>query len=194
MFFSLSQILNWLIIYKYLVLFPIAVIEGPIITIISGFLVSLGSLNFLTAYLVLISGDMVGDLFYYSLGYFGRIQFINRWGKYLGFKLEQISALEKHYSKHGGKTLLLGKFTQIGGGPVLVTAGIIKMPLKKFLFYNFVFTVPKSLVLLIVGFYFGQAYEQINKYYNKIGLIITILLFIVLGVYIFWRLLKKRSS
>jgi len=42
---TLLQIVNWLLAYKYLLLFPIAVIAGPIITVIGGFLSSLGYFN-----------------------------------------------------------------------------------------------------------------------------------------------------
>ena len=46
--------------YKYWLIFPIMVLEGPIITVISGFLVSLGTLNAFVAYPLLFFGDLLG--------------------------------------------------------------------------------------------------------------------------------------
>jgi membrane protein DedA with SNARE-associated domain len=52
--FSLIQVIGWLVHYKYVVLFPIMVVEGPIITVLAGFLASLGSLNLLAAYSIVV--------------------------------------------------------------------------------------------------------------------------------------------
>jgi len=42
---SFQHFIQLLLTYKYLILFPMALIEGPIITIIAGFIASLGYLN-----------------------------------------------------------------------------------------------------------------------------------------------------
>jgi membrane protein DedA with SNARE-associated domain len=64
MIFTLSQIINWLEVYKYFVLFPVTIFEGPIITVIAGYLSSLGFLNFYVAYGVIVLGDTVGDILF----------------------------------------------------------------------------------------------------------------------------------
>lgn len=69
---SFQQIISLLTAYKYFFLFPIVVVEGPIITVIAGFLSSLGYLNIIIAYLVVVAGDIVGDSAYYAIGFYGR--------------------------------------------------------------------------------------------------------------------------
>jgi hypothetical protein len=56
MVFPIEKVAQWIFSYKYLVLFPVMVVEGPIITVIAGFLVSLWRLNGLAAYAVLVAG------------------------------------------------------------------------------------------------------------------------------------------
>ena len=56
---TLREIIRFFIKYKYQAIFPIAVMEGPIISIISGFLVSRGRLSLLPALLVVFFGDVV---------------------------------------------------------------------------------------------------------------------------------------
>ena len=63
-----SEIFKLLFTYSYLILFPLVVVEGPIVTIIAGFLVSLGFMDFIPTYLTIVSGDLVGDFVYYSAG------------------------------------------------------------------------------------------------------------------------------
>ena len=65
---QVNQIFGLLYTYSYLVLFPLVVIEGPVVTIITGFLVSLGFMDFIPAYFTIMAGDLTGDVLYYSAG------------------------------------------------------------------------------------------------------------------------------
>lgn len=168
---SLDQLILWLTQYKYFALFPLAVAEGPIITVIAGFFASLSYLNFWFAYIIIIIGDLAGDAIHYSLGRWGGRNFIDRWGKYLGVGPGQIETIEKQFDKRGDKLLFIGKMSHGIGGAFLVAAGLIKMPFDKFIFANLLATLVKSLLLLLLGFYFGQALSIINTYLERIALI-----------------------
>lgn len=161
--FSLSEIPNLLLQYKYLILFPATIIEGPIITIIAGFLSSLKLLNPFLVFAVAVSGDLTGDCFYYAVGRFGRTGFINKWGKYIGLNAERLEHLEKHFKNHSGKTLVLGKLLHGIGTIFLSAAGAAEMPFLKFVWFNFLSTLPKTFILMIIGFYFGQLAAKINS-------------------------------
>lgn len=163
MIFTLPEISQLLIDFRYLVLFPIVVLEGPIITVIAGFLASLGKLNLFIAYFVVVFGDLTGDSIYYVIGRFGKETIISRWGKMFGLSDERIYNLEKHFENNGGKTMLLGKLSHGVGAAFLVAAGIAKMPFRRFFWYNFLGTLPKSLFLIVIGYYYGQAIAKINS-------------------------------
>ena len=40
-----ATVISWLLAYRYAILFPLVIIEGPIVTILAGFLASLGQFN-----------------------------------------------------------------------------------------------------------------------------------------------------
>ncbi|OGH06833.1 MAG: hypothetical protein A2W22_02175 [Candidatus Levybacteria bacterium RBG_16_35_11] len=178
---SLPQIIEWLLVYKYIVLFPIMVIEGPIITIIAGFFASLSLLNIYIVYIVILVADLTGDVIYYSIGRWGRESFLDHYGKYLGLKKKNIERVESHFEKHRKKTLIAGKLSHAVGAPILVAAGIAKVPFFEFLWLNAVATLPKALAFLLIGYYFGQAYVRLNKYldYISLGFLILGILFII---------------
>lgn len=188
----LEQIILLLTTYKYLLLFPVVVFEGPIITVIAGFLSSLGYLNIFIAYGVVVVGDIAGDIMYYALGYYGRERFVNRWGRFFGITSERVERLEKYFEKHTGKTLILVKLSQGIGAVVLVAAGIAKVPFRKFVWYNFIPTLPKSLILILIGYYSGESYVKISSYldYAAIGTVIVTVIFIV--IYFIMRKLSKK--
>ncbi|MDD2753716.1 MAG: DedA family protein [Candidatus Portnoybacteria bacterium] len=167
----LQQIILWLSAYKYFALFPLAVAEGPIITVAAGFFVSTGHLNFWLAYLVIVAGDLVGDVLHYAVGRFGGIKFIEKWGRLVGVGEKEVQSLESQFDKRGSNLLFIGKMSHGIGGAFLIAAGIIKMPFDKFIFSNMMATLIKSLLLLLLGFYFGHALSTISTYLERISLI-----------------------
>src|SRR5262249_14736772 len=122
----LTTLIAWLLAYRYLVLFPIAVIEGPIIAIVAGSLAANNQLNFMGAYLIIIAGDLVGDSFYYLLGRYSRTRTIRFWGHRIGLAEEHARKVDQHFEKHAGKTLFLGKLAFSLEIPVIISAGLAR--------------------------------------------------------------------
>ena len=182
--FTLQQIVSWLVVYKYQVMFPITIFEGPIITVIGGFLASQGILNFYAVYAVCVSGDIVGDLLYYALGRWGSQSFLMKWLKYLGVTPERIKKLENHFEKHSGKTLLLGKISHGAGSLILIAAGVSKMPVGRFIWFNFIGTLPKTLAFLLIGYYFGEAYKRISQHIDYTALLTFSIAVIIIVIYV----------
>ena len=193
-FSLLNFVFTLLIQYKYWLLVPIVMVEGPIATIIAGLLASFGFMNPYIVFPLIVVGDVLGDSLYYALGRFGSKHFLQGWGKYIGFTIQRAEKLKDHFRKHAGKTLLLGKFTHFLGAAVLVAAGLAMMPFFPFVGYSILGTIPKSLILFFLGFYFGQTYILLNYYldYAAVGVLVLVLLFIL--SYIVYSKFEKKIS
>jgi membrane protein DedA with SNARE-associated domain len=189
---TFQQMIDWLLAYRYLVLFPIMVIEGPIVTIIAGFLASLDLLNVYVVFGVIIVADLTGDFIYYAIGRWGREGFINRWGKFIGLNAGKVEKVEAHFSKHRKKTLILGKLSHAVGMPILVAAGIAKVPVWEFFWLNLAATVPKSFIFLFIGYHFGQAYVKLDKYLDYFTLTIVILGIVLALIYFSYSRYKYK--
>jgi membrane-associated protein len=151
----LNTFIAWLLAYRYLVLFPIAVIEGPIITIIAGSLAANNQLNFIAAYLIIVSGDLVGDSFYYLLGRYSRTKTLHIWGHRIGLAEEHAQKVDQHFEKHAGKTLFFGKLAFSLEVPVIISAGLARYPYVTFIKYMVAGALPKTFGLMLVGYFFG---------------------------------------
>lgn len=169
---SLESLIGILESYKYWIIFPIAVVEGPIIIVISGFLVNLNILNGFLAYSILVVGDVLGDTVYYFIGRYWRSSvWIKKLVKFLGYDEKTEIYLEEHFQKHKFKTFLIGKFTHGLGGMIEIASGIAKMNFWEYLGISFVTTLPKAFVLFFLGYYLGTYYERINGYIQTIGFV-----------------------
>lgn len=170
---SSSYILDLLSAHAYAVLLPLAIVEGPLVTIAGGALVATGQLKFWPVLAVVVTGDLVGDSAFYALGRWGGIRMVMKWANH--DTVTRASALEVQFLSKADQALVAGKLTHVVGALVLIVAGIAKMPFARFLTVNFLCTLPKSLMLLGVGYTFGfgsTAFGQ-NAAYGSLALLIA---------------------
>lgn len=188
---TLDQLLNLLLLYKYLIIFPIAVLEGPGLSILVGVLIARGILNPFLSYGLLILGDTVGDTMYYCLGRFGGHPILKKWGHRINVTEAHLAKLEHHFHYRApAKTLILGK-TQPWGAAILFAAGTAKMKYLKFMGLNTIATIPKTLILVLLGYYFNQAYVALNSYIEYTGITLAVIAIPII-IYFFFR--KRATS
>ena len=185
------NILNILSHYGYAIIFPIAVLEGPIVSILAGLLVSLGKLNFTLVFLIVIIGDVVGDTMYYSLGRWGE-KLVRKHGFHIGITEDRLEQTKKFFEEKHHKAVAISKLTHGIGFVGLIVAGILKIPFPKYIKACFIVTFIQALVLITIGVLFGHAYIQIAKYLNYFAAIISVAVLIIIVFYIINRLKKSK--
>lgn len=191
--FSTQEIVDLLRNYSYWILFPLIVIEGPVTTVVAGFLSSTGYMLFVPVYLIIVIADLTGDVLYYLAGrYLLMNSKVVKFLSFLGVDINKINKAEGVMKRNRGKILFFGKLSHAIGGPILVAAGALKVSVKDFLWFNFWATLPKSLVFLLVGYFFGHAVGNINRYLGMT----TIFLFVgtTLIVLVYWFVVKKAKK
>lgn len=195
-----SPIIIWLLQYKYLVLIFSIIIEGPVITMFAGLAVAGGYMNFWLAYIAILAGEVGGDVLYYALGYWGREKILLRYKWLAHIFLPEVEKIERLFKKHPAKTLIISKITHVIGLPFLIAAGIAKYNLARFSLYDFIATVPKSLALLAVGYFFSQAIATIDRDIRTATLIVSVSLiifgigYIAIGRYFYKKTMRGNNN
>lgn len=160
-----STVVSWLLTYRYLAIFPLAIIEGPILTVICGFLLHFGYFDFWPLFIVLVLGDLAGDIIWYAVGYFGARPLVRRYGHKVNLTEANMNHIEAAFKKHQNKTLLLSKMS-MGMGFALVTlttAGAIRVPLKNYIALNTLGGFFWTGLLMGIGYFFSNLYLIIDK-------------------------------
>ena len=180
----LQNIFNSLSYYRYVFLFFGALFEGPILMVASGMFLKLGLLYFWPTYLCLMLGDLVADLSWYWVGYYGGNAFVVRWGKYFSLTPDVVEKLEEFFKKHQDKILFFSKITMGFGFAVatLFTAGLVKVPFKKYALFNFLGGFIWTGILLAVGYFFGNLYNVLNKGF-RVAFVIFLVALVVGALY-----------
>ena len=90
------------------------------------------------------------------------------------FKRRHLLATKSFYEKHGGKTIILGRFLPIIRTFAPILAGVIQIDFKKFMIYNIIGAFAWISSITSIGYFLGQRFPGIKDYLGWIiiGLII----------------------
>jgi len=170
--------------YTYLILFGLIFIEtgivvapfipGDSLLFATGALVAGGNtgLHIFWLVLILITAAFAGDMLNYHLGgYFGPKVF-KKDNRIL--KLEYYERTRTFFDKHGGKSVMLGRFLPIIRTFVPFVAGVSKMPAAKFAGYNITGGVSWIVFFLLLGYFFGNIPVVENNFSIVVVAIIAI--------------------
>jgi len=187
----MEHIITLLTHYKYLILFPLAIVEGPIIAIIAGFLCTNGFMNPLLVFPIIVLGDMIGDSLLYSLGRWGMPTFFRKIGHRLGLTPERVDRARVYFDANPEKTISLSKITLGIGVAGIYIAGNAKIPYPKFIRICGVTSMIQYFVYLGIGLTFGHAYLLINHYLNYIASFFIVTALVILLFFYLKSMLKK---
>jgi membrane protein DedA with SNARE-associated domain len=137
-------------------------IPSEVILPFSGYLVSLGTLNFWITLTVATVAAIAGSLIDYYIGLKG-IEALTKY-RLLGravFNEDQIKVAAGWFSKYGALMVFLGRL--IPGFRTIISfpAGAVKMPLTKFLGYTVAGCIVWNGILIYVGYYLGIKWREV---------------------------------
>jgi membrane-associated protein len=177
----MDHIIYLLTQYRYFVLFPLAIVEGPILAVVAGFLCINGFLNLFIVYPIIVLGDIIGDSVVYTFGRWGAPTFIKKMARGFGMKPGKINSVRAYFDANPNKTISLSKITLGIGVAGIYLAGNTKIPYERFIRICLVTSALQYIIYLGIGLLFGDAYKQIDHYLNFFAaLTVTVTLVIVL--------------
>lgn len=178
-------ILGLILKYKYTILFPILVFEGPVATIISGVLASSNfhEFNILFLYFFVLFADIFGDTMYYSIGRFAGPKLISKFKQWRGVTRDYETRVKSFFERYGNVAIFLGKITHGIGWPIMLAAGSVRMPYLRFILYCTAVSILKTAFLLAIGYYYAKDYSVIAYHIGSAGtsLLTLIIIAVVLG-------------
>lgn len=182
---------EWVIAHGYALIFLIMCIEGPFTTAAAGFASALGYFDPFIILFLSIMGDLVPDTVYYYTGYYGRTGAAERFGHRIGLTTERIQKTEELLKQHFSQAMIVLKLTPIVPTFGFILVGALKFSYRKFLWLCSLVTVPKSVLFLILGYFFGQLYN-ISDYLHyasilfPVVIISSILIYFIYGKISIW--------
>jgi len=147
------------------------------------------NVSFPVALIGMMISAIIGNIFGYWFGKKAGTRLYSRKDSFL-FKQSHVDITRAYYEKHGGKTLVLGRFLPIVRTFAPIIAGVIKIDFKKFMAYNIIGAVAWIGSIGSIAYFLGIRFPEVENYlgYIFIGLIVLTALPIV------WNLIKRKKA
>lgn len=191
---SFAGALAWVKSAGYFLMFVAMVIEGPIISAAAAFAAALGYFNIFIVFALSVLGDLVGDFAYYGIGYFGRISLVEKYGAKVGLTAERMAKMEDLIKTHPKKTIAAIKLAPMIPAPGLMMIGAIRMSFKNYAIMTLLVTLPKTIIFVLIGYYFGAAYDSFARYLQNGEYFVIAAIIITIAAYYLYKKLSERIS
>jgi membrane protein DedA with SNARE-associated domain len=144
--------------YRYWILIPLTLVEGPVVAFFAGTLAAAGYFDPFILAAVFFVREAVMDGFYYALGYYGiKRAFVARLLEKIGVHDGHIEEVRSLWTKHPFKTMFLSKIAYGVAASLIVLAGAVHMRLSLFYTYALTVAVIQYGALLLLGYFYGAS-------------------------------------
>ncbi len=134
----------------------------------------------------------VGDNIGYAIGLYGGRPLLGRYQHTFRIRQATIARGERLIEKHGRIAIFFARFIfgmRVIAGPL---AGVLRMPWKQFLIFNFLGAVLWVTVIAVVGYVFGSRWQWLLELMRRVDIA---LLIVATAVAIFWwRALRRKRN
>ncbi len=187
---NLNTLLIWLqhhplpaLLFVFLVAFSESllivglILPGAALMVGFGALIALGALPAEAVLISSILGAITGDGLSYWLGWHYKQALKTRWPFSAYPELFQRS--EKFFHRHGGKSIMLGRFIGPLRPVVPAIAGMLAMPRSRFLIINIVSACLWAPLYLLPGYLFGLSIDMASEFAGRFLLLFAIVVSVI---------------
>lgn len=194
----------WSVFVGVIIESVIVPIPSPLIIMGAGFVLISADLSFFQALLpivlqIVLPGSVastLGSYIGYGIGYFGGKPMVDRWERFLGFRWNDVAAMERRFQSGRINTSIffLRALPIFPLSVISAAAGLLRLPLRQFSLWTFYGTIPRCLFLGYLGWGLGETYQGIAKGIDKAeGIVSGILILAIIGA-ILWLRARVRGK
>ena len=126
----------------------------------AGFNVARGEYSLIAATLVGASANLVGSWIAYGVGYFGRIELVERHGRKLHISPKHLATADRWFAEHGEATVFWTRMMPIIRTFISLPAGVARMNFLRFSIFTFLGALPWVFALTFIGKQAGAKWED----------------------------------
>src|ERR1044071_3637183 len=126
----------------------------------AGFNVSEGHWSLFSVVLVGTLANLVGSWIAYAIGYYGRIDILEKQGKKLHVNPAHLAWADRWFERHGDATVFFTRMLPIIRTFISLPAGVARMPFWKFTVLTLAGCVPWIFMLTFIGKQVGANWED----------------------------------
>jgi membrane protein DedA with SNARE-associated domain len=126
----------------------------------AGFNVSEGEYSLFAVTMVGSVANLVGSWIAYAIGYYGRVDILEKHGKKLHIKPSHLAWADRWFERHGDATVFFTRMLPIVRTFISLPAGVARMPFWRFSILTFLGCLPWVFLLTFIGKQVGDRWED----------------------------------
>ena len=137
-------------------------------------------------------GAVAGSLAGYLIGAWGGRPLLDRYGRYVHIRADDLDRADAWFARHGDRAVFLGRLVPLLRALINYPAGVARMPLRRFLLFSALGSLPWNAALLLGGFLLGENYRRLYDAVRPFEVPIYAAV-VLAGVYVIYRWLRRRG-
>ncbi len=170
------------------------VAPGEFTVILGGVIAGQGEINVLLLLAITWMAAFLGDTTSFMIGARLGRTFLERHGPRVKITEERLEQVEGYFAKHGGKTILVGRFIGLVRALAPFIAGSSKMPYRRFAPYSVIGTGLWSATFVLLGYIFWQSFERVAGVAGRATVVFGIIVGLIVGVVYAYRRLRREEE
>ncbi|MGE5607638.1 MAG: bifunctional DedA family/phosphatase PAP2 family protein [Bacillota bacterium] len=171
------------------------VVPGETLVVFGGFLAARRVLKLADLIPLVCIGAILGDSIGYEVGkHLGRAWLL-RHGRWVGLHEAHLKKVEGFFERHGGKTVIIGRFSAFLRALTPFVAGTSHMRYFRFLFYNALGGIVWGVIFVLLGYFLGASWKLIEHWVGRASAVLggTFLLILALVWLGRWLIRNERA-
>jgi len=159
----------------------------------AGFNVAEGEYSLLLVTAVGVIANVVGSWIAYGIGYFGRVDIIEKHGRKVLIKPHHLQTADRWFEKYGDATVFFSRMLPIVRTFISLPAGVARMPFWRFTLLTALGCIPWVFLIAFIGKQAGANWEDWKEHLHYVDY--AVIAAILLGaVWLFLRFRRRRAD
>jgi membrane protein DedA with SNARE-associated domain len=163
------------------------------IMLFAGFEVSDGRFTMTEIVIAGVLGNLVGSWIAWGIGWYGRVELLEKHGKWLHITPKHLAWADRWFERYGGPTVFFSRMLPVIRTFISLPAGVARMPFWKFTLLSIAGIIPWVIAFAVMGEAVGDRWDewQENLHYADYVILAAIAAGIV---YLIWQRRRNNRS
>ena len=170
------------------------VVPGETVMLLGGAVAGQGAINIYLLLAIAWFSAWAGDTTSFFIGRRLGRDFVLRRGPAVGISNERFAQVEGYFGRHGGKTILIGRFISLVRALAPFVAGSSGMRYRAFVPYSILGCGLWSAAHILIGYFFSRSIDTAARYAGRGAFLLATLVVVVVGTVIAVRFLRVPSN
>lgn len=161
----------------------------------AGLAASRGAFTLWEAILWTTIGSVVGALVLYGIGAWVGTDRLRRVAERLPLmKGEDVDRTVAWFHKYGGAAVFFGRFVPIFRSLISIPAGVVRMPIWRFVLYTGAGSAIWNTIFVLVGWYLGESWHIVEQYMDVVQNVVIVAVVIAVAWFVVVRVRALRAQ